>query len=62
MSLAEYDGPDREAGDENAYEARLNLIDLEDEELFEVGYELDDPKHPTYHDRYADVWDLRDGK
>lgn len=25
----------------------------------EAGYDLDDPKHPTYLDRYADVIDLR---
>lgn len=24
------------------------------------GYELSDPKHPTYHDRMADIWDNRD--
>jgi rubrerythrin len=24
------------------------------------GYELSDPKHPTFHERYADIWDNRD--
>lgn len=28
----------------------------------EDAYEPDDPKHPTFHDRYADVWDMREGK
>ncbi len=23
------------------------------------GYDLDDPKHPTFHDRYADFADLQ---
>ena len=26
----------------------------------ESGYSPDDPKHPTYHERMADVWDNRD--
>ena len=26
----------------------------------EDGYELSDPKHPTYHDRFADLADLND--
>jgi hypothetical protein len=26
----------------------------------DTGYELDDPKHPTYHDRMSEVWDSRD--
>lgn len=26
------------------------------------GYEPDDPKHPTYHERAADLWDMREGK
>lgn len=26
----------------------------------DTGYELDDPKHPTFHDRHADIWDARD--
>jgi hypothetical protein len=24
------------------------------------GYPADDPKHPTYHARMSDLWDLRD--
>lgn len=24
------------------------------------GYEPDDPKHPTYHGRMSDLWDLRE--
>jgi hypothetical protein len=24
------------------------------------GYELNDPKHPTYYDRVVDLWDNRD--
>lgn len=26
------------------------------------AYELDDPKHSTYFDRMADLWDMREGK
>ena len=26
------------------------------------GYELDDPKHPSFHTRHADLWDNREGK
>jgi hypothetical protein len=26
----------------------------------ESGYDLSDPKHPTYHDRYSGLWDDRD--
>lgn len=26
----------------------------------EAGYEYSDPKHPTFHDRYAGLWDNRD--
>jgi hypothetical protein len=26
----------------------------------EEGYDLDDPKHPTYHDRMSEIWDNRD--
>lgn len=26
------------------------------------GYDLDDPKHPTFRDRHADLWDMREGK
>ena len=26
----------------------------------DTGYDLSDPKHPTYHDRMADVWDSRE--
>lgn len=26
------------------------------------AYDLDDPKHPTYHDRMSNVYDLRAGK
>lgn len=28
--------------------------------MSETGYDPSDPKHPTFHDRYADVWDNRD--
>lgn len=28
----------------------------------EDAYEPDDPKHPTYFDRLADLWDMREGK
>lgn len=24
------------------------------------GYAMDDPKHPTFHERYAGIWDDRD--
>lgn len=27
-----------------------------------TGYELDDPKHPTYHERMSELWDTREGK
>lgn len=26
------------------------------------AYEPDDPKSEGFHDRYADVWDMREGK
>jgi hypothetical protein len=26
----------------------------------DAGYDPSDPKHPTYHERMADVWDSRD--
>jgi hypothetical protein len=26
------------------------------------AYDLDDPKHPTYHERMADAYDMREGK
>lgn len=32
------------------------------ERVDETGYPDDDPKHPTYHDRMADVWDTREDK
>ncbi len=28
----------------------------------DCGYDLDDPKHPSYHDRMSDLWDMREGK
>ena len=27
-----------------------------------AGYALDDPKHPTFYERYAAAWDEREGK
>lgn len=35
--------------------------DLDDNDD-DSGYDLDDPKHPTYHDRMSDVHDNREGK
>jgi hypothetical protein len=26
----------------------------------DAGYDLNDPKHSTFHERYADLWDNRD--
>lgn len=43
-----------------AEHARRSLpIDSHDADL---GYALDDPKHPTYHERMAGHWDSREGK
>lgn len=28
----------------------------------EQGYDLSDPKHPTFHERASDLWDMREGK
>ena len=35
--------------------AHLNAVPEDD-----GGYKLDDPKHPTFHDRYSDLADSRD--
>ena len=77
MSMATYE-PDREAGDENAYEARPGISDLcaacddnlvvEGEDMcrscldeFQIdAYEAADPKSPTFHERLADYWDMRE--
>ena len=32
----------------------------QDEEDRAGAYELDDPKHPSFHDRYADLADMQD--
>jgi hypothetical protein len=26
----------------------------------DTGYELGDPKHPTFHERFSDIWDNRE--
>lgn len=52
----------------DAYRERISALreDTTDEEEAkfreEFGYAENDPKHPSYHDRYADVWDAREGK
>jgi hypothetical protein len=33
-----------------------------DEEPDDSGYEPNDPKHPSYHDRMSAIWDEREGK
>jgi hypothetical protein len=55
----------RERNDPLHYEEWLSrrVPEPTPEEAYDdVGYELDDPKHPTYHDRLADLWDMREGK
>lgn len=31
-------------------------------DIGDCGYDLDDPKHPTWHDRHAAIHDEREGK
>jgi hypothetical protein len=41
----------------------LNAFLCRPEDIDESGgYAADDPKHPTFHDRMADVWDMRGEK
>lgn len=52
--------PDRDYGDEDAYErqqARLRGYDELDED---DAYELTDPKHPRHYEAMVDAWDNRD--
>lgn len=52
----------RERNDPLYYEEWLSRRVPEPEEAYDDAYGLDDPKHPTYHDRLADLWDMREGK
>jgi len=46
---------DWDEGTEARYEAARERVRAVDED--EDAYELDDPKHPTYHERYAELGD-----
>jgi len=39
---------------------RAEALGEGDDDDGETGYALDDPKHPTYHDRMSAVWDERE--
>jgi hypothetical protein len=41
-------------------ERKLARLEVDRDPGDETGYDSDDPKHPTFHDRYADVWDMRE--
>ena len=54
--MASYE-PDRDYGDENAYEEhRERFEEREDED----AYELTDPKHPRHHEAMVDAYDNRE--
>jgi hypothetical protein len=42
-----------------AEEARASMPPNFGEEDEDSGYDLSDPKHPTYHDRMSEIWDSR---
>jgi len=48
---------DWDEGTEARYEAVSERMWAVDDESDEEAYELDDPKHPTYHERYAKLGD-----
>ena len=43
-----------------AYRQSLTPEEVADLESEQPGYDLDDPKHPTFHERMSDFADLRD--
>ena len=54
--------PDESAGLDRSDE-ELETTDEQEAAFREsFGYALNDPKHPTYFDRFADIWDMREGK
>ncbi len=44
---------------EGRIDGRLEVMSMQDDEgaTYDSPYELDDPKHETYHDRYSELVD-----
>jgi hypothetical protein len=51
----------REANESLHYEEWLSRK-VPDDIAYDDAYEPDDPKSEGFHERYADVWDMREGK
>jgi hypothetical protein len=54
------------AEEDHAATAWAEYEELRDEEAgdrdWELAYDAQDPKHPTFHVRMSDLWDMREGK